>query len=498
MKKLIIILLFFSLSIGYSQTSLKSINQSLSGKVEESSVFDIPNNSDKGVLPSVMAPGNDNCSNAIQITTLNGTCGGAYTLNGSTTDLYAFGCQTSTKQVWFYFVAQGPNVEITVQGGTITNPEIVLFAGSNICTFAPTITYGGYCASYWPSTSNFVSLTNQTCANPLVIGQTYYFIVDSWGVRGTFCISLNNPTPNPPATNCATANMICLNSSFGGNANLWGSCELTTPLIGGCLNQWGEVNSSWYVVYIDPTSPPNATLTFTISPSNGTDDYDYSIWKGATCTLGAPISCNFSSVVGNTGLQVGSVLNSQGVAGTTWNAPIVTQPGDVYIVLIDGYTPSSSNFSFNFGGTAIIGCTPPPILPIELLSFNIQKTKDYNLLSWTTSSEINSKYYSIERSVDGANWSTLYNLNGHGNSNAPISYNYRDYTNQKTINYYRLRQTDYNGVYKYFDIIYVDNTNTGKTIIKIINLMGQDVSANSDGVLIYYYSDGTHEKICKM
>lgn len=208
MKKIILILFLF---LGIICNGQVAKNYALIPQVSNLVRTETTHLSERGTLPSVLAPSNDNCASAIQITTLDGTCNGAYTLNGASTDLYSFGCQTNTKQVWFYFVAQGPNVEITVQGGTVTNPEIVLFAGTNICTGAPTITYGGYCASYWPFSSTSISLTNQTCTNPLTAGQTYYFTVDSWGTKGTFCISVNNPTPNPPGTDCGTANIICSN-----------------------------------------------------------------------------------------------------------------------------------------------------------------------------------------------------------------------------------------------------------------------------------------------
>ena len=493
MKKITLILCLFVWMAGNSQVSKEvHIEQSYVSKIITNEAY-----SERGTLPNVLAPGNDNCAGAIQITTLDGTCNGAYTLNGATSDLYAFGCQNNTKQVWFYFVAQGPNVEITVQGGTITKPEIVLFGGSNICTGAPTITYGGYCATLFPFNSSSISLTNQTCTNPLTVGQTYYFTVDSWGTKGTFCISVNNPTPNPPGTDCGTATTICSNTSLSGNASLWGNCELTTNTIGGCLGQWGEVNSSWYVVYVDPASPANATLTFTISPSNGIDDYDYSIWKGATCTIGAPNSCNFSSTVANTGLATGFASTSQGAGGTPWNAPLVTQPGDVYIVLINGYTPSSNTFNFNFGGTAILGCNPPPILPIELLSFKGEALSEKNKITWSTVTETNNSYFNIERSVDATTFEVVGKLQGAGNSVSIKNYSYLDLKPLPKTSYYRLKQVDNNGEYKYSTIISVTNENIAKIVVKTCNLLGEEVSESYKGLVLIYYSDGSIIKAVK-
>lgn len=65
---------------------------------------------------------------------------------------------------------------------------------------------------------------------------------------------------------------------------------------------------------------------------------------------------------------------------------------------------------------------------------------------------------------------------------------------------HRLTQVDYNGNSKSFNIISVNNVknNTDKKITRITNLMGQDTDPDADGVLIYYYSDGTHQKVCKI
>jgi len=139
-------------------------------------------------------------------------------------------------------------------------------------------------------------------------------------------------------------------------------------------------------------------------------------------------------------------------------------------------------------------------LPIEIVSFNGYKRDGYNLLTWVSATETNNDYYTIERSTDGLNWESISKLDGSANSNTPIFYEYKDYTPNKSINYYRLKQTDLDGSYKYFIIIDIDNriNGEGKTLTKITNIMGQEVNSDTDGVLIYYYSDGTHQKICKL
>lgn len=139
-------------------------------------------------------------------------------------------------------------------------------------------------------------------------------------------------------------------------------------------------------------------------------------------------------------------------------------------------------------------------LPIEIVKFDVYKRDSYNLIDWVSATETRNDFYTIERSTDGLNWESLYEIDGAGTSNTPLFYEYKDYTPSKSINYYRLKQTDFDGSHEYFNIIDIDNRVNGesKTLIKITNIVGQEVESTSDGVFIYYYSDGTHQKVCKL
>lgn len=64
-----------------------------------------------------------------------------------------------------------------------------------------------------------------------------------------------------------------------------------------------------------------------------------------------------------------------------------------------------------------------------------------------------------------------------------------EYRNE--INYYRLKQTDFNGQFSYSDIIIIDNRNLYKFIVKIINLIGQEVDESYKGAVIIQYSDNS-------
>jgi hypothetical protein len=150
-------------------------------------------------------------------------------------------------------------------------------------------------------------------------------------------------------------------------------------------------------------------------------------------------------------------------------------------------------------------------LPIELLYFNATEDDGYNLLEWASATEINNDYYTIERSFDGKNWEVLANVDGAGNSVQALNYRYMHYNPEDSLNYYRLKQTDFDGAYEYFDIKTVDNRlKNPPTVTGVFNLMGQEFEIvpgqltpvfvnKSDetriGIKIVVYSDNTVKKI---
>jgi len=89
------------------------------------------------------------------------------------------------------------------------------------------------------------------------------------------------------------------------------------------------------------------------------------------------------------------------------------------------------------------GNTTP--LPVVLGNFEAECAKEGVKIRWTTVSEVNNAYFTIERSADADTWETLTQVNGAGNSNTPLEYSITDDRPLNGISYYRLRQTDYNG-----------------------------------------------------
>lgn len=82
--------------------------------------------------------------------------------------------------------------------------------------------------------------------------------------------------------------------------------------------------------------------------------------------------------------------------------------------------------------------------PVEMSSFDARCDDVNVLLEWTTQSEINNDYFTIESSEDLLRWRYITKVMGSGNANSINHYNYECPATGSGI-YYRISQTDYDG-----------------------------------------------------
>ena len=94
-------------------------------------------------------------------------------------------------------------------------------------------------------------------------------------------------------------------------------------------------------------------------------------------------------------------------------------------------------------------------LPIELMSFNARALEGQVLLNWQTLTEINNDYMAVERSSDGQDFEEIGQIQGAGTSFIPQSYELLDPQPYQGLNYYRLRQVDFDGTTTYSKMVSV-------------------------------------------
>ncbi len=97
---------------------------------------------------------------------------------------------------------------------------------------------------------------------------------------------------------------------------------------------------------------------------------------------------------------------------------------------------------------------PSPLLPVELNEFSASCEKEGVYLNWSTFTETQNDYFTLERSEDGILFQPIAYIDGYGSSHEEKLYSYIDHEaiEQKT-NYYRLKQTDLDGNFRYYKTI---------------------------------------------
>lgn len=145
------------------------------------------------------------------------------------------------------------------------------------------------------------------------------------------------------------------------------------------------------------------------------------------------------------------------------------------------------------------------LLPIELISFTAQPRESEVLLTWSTASEVNNDFFTIQRSLDAEVWEDIVEVKGAGNSREQIDYETIDGLALRGVSYYRLKQTDFDKLQTYSNIKRVEVTEafqlkvypnptsgsfritTGFEIlpgdVKLINTLGQNlpIKLQTDG-----------------
>ena len=92
-------------------------------------------------------------------------------------------------------------------------------------------------------------------------------------------------------------------------------------------------------------------------------------------------------------------------------------------------------------------------LPVDYKNFTAKPIDKSVKLEWNTIKEVDNDRFEIERSLDGKIWSKIGTVDGNGFSSTTLKYLFMDDQPQKGLNYYRLKQVDFNGKYSYSEVI---------------------------------------------
>lgn len=226
-------------------------------------------------------------------------------------------------------------------------------------------------------------------------------------------------------------------------------------------------------------------------------------WDGASCagfisfTFSTPIKvATIKMIAVNTGGERTTVSASGGTGGTLSVSGLACMPatglvlgpftgtgfyGDVAATITSTgtfLTITCTNTGCQSGWVA--SCpTFLSVLPIELISFTGECSLENVVnLSWQTISETNNDFFTIERSSTTEDWNIVGRIDGAGNSNQINTYSFTDKERFNETMYYRIKQTDFNGEFKYSEIVAVHNCKVSSDILEGISMYPNPVSGD--------------------
>jgi hypothetical protein len=94
-------------------------------------------------------------------------------------------------------------------------------------------------------------------------------------------------------------------------------------------------------------------------------------------------------------------------------------------------------------------------LPIKLMTFTAEITELQVIIHWITATEINNNFFTLERSRDLNSWEIIGYITGAGTTSQISTYRFIDTDPLEGLSYYRLKQTDFDGAFEYFDPVAV-------------------------------------------
>ena len=377
---------------------------------------------------------------------------------------------------WGGFLASITSVSLSIPS-CITSPTSPTNGATNI-SLTPTLswpstTYASNYDVYFGTTLPVTPTTNTTSTTyspgTLIANTTYYWKIIPKNSSGSpvGCTSWSFTTLTPPINdNPNGAISLTLNTgTYSTYTNLYStSTSVTTP---SCASYTGE--DVWFSLVV----PSNGIVEIDMIQGVITDA-GMSVYTGSIGSL-TEIACDDDNSVN--GLMPYLYLTS-------------LSPGQTIYIRVWEYGGGTT------GTFGILANSPVP-LPVELISFDGVVYPGFNLIKWVTASEYNSDYFQIERSTDGETWKVVSTKTASGNSNTKVYYSYLDNISEFTINYYTLKQYDFDGQCKTYGPISLDNTKQFKKILKYVDIVGREVDNDTKGIVFELYEDGTMRKIIR-
>ncbi len=224
----------------------------------------------------------------------------------------------------------------------------------------------------------------------------------------------------------------------------------------GDLSYYTPINLIFNAASLNSNSMMNVKVTNASHPNIGAPiptSYLNRYWTVEPQSISGPLNYNINFVYNDAdivGIEANIKAYKYNAAG--WIAALGS--GAQFEMGTANYAPGINQIAWSglstFSDFTGLGNGTP--LPISLLDFNAYPVLEQVEIVWTTATEINNDYFTIERSKDGITFEELMKVQGAGNSNQILNYKELDSNPFEGTSFYRLKQTDFDGTYTYSDI----------------------------------------------
>lgn len=455
-------------------------------------IFILPYLNLNAASPPPTPPPNDNCSNATSLSigsqlcsqnssgvtletnecylSASGTQGSMwYSFTATSSTLVLSTLLTNATNCYPYYIVWGPYSSVAAGCGSITSTSLPCSsAGGTVLSTATPTNYvsnagGMYYNLLAGDPGNYITLNglSTTAGNNTYLIQ---MVNNNCGGPNSdwaqFCIGVNTPASNttpsgaslinscgtqyngttqggyspsnngsPSLGNIDNNSSTSCPSSFGGNCN--GSNGNDVPFV---------INNPSYFTFCaaaNGTYNINFDVVSCTQPQSGAQGAQMALLLGSTSSM------TLNQVATNPMLPSTAIWTSSNFSLAT---------GQCAYLVVDGFAGDQCTYSYTLNNVSG-GC----LLPIELINFSAEKNLYYNKISWTTATEKNNSYFTLEKSPDGINFHVWQKVPGAGNSYTQRNYELIDDEPYNGLTYYQLSQTDYDGTTKKLGIVAVQN-----------------------------------------
>lgn len=337
--------------------------------------------------------------------------------------------------------------------------NVIMLYISNPIVYGQTISWSGYAAGSSSYTSGPLSavITN-TPGN--------YYINSSPKYHPN-----NNSDIHSPNNNCGSVGLL-MEMDWGNNANTQNYATTLTINFAQCV--YGPITFSIYDINTDNFNSWGDWIDISATGNTGA----LSAPSVSGCTPNTSVSGATRRIRG--GLAASS--NTTGCTCGTTNVSVGSSSNKITSITLKYYAdpaawalnPNNPAFQYIIISNLTVG-NISCVLPVELISFDGKCKEGKKTIVWSTVSETNNDFYTIEHSKDGIEFSVVAdNIKGAGNSNQQLNYEKELNESDNAYKYYRLKQTDFDGTATYSKIILVDCNESVINDYTIINNLSEE------------------------